>query len=615
MTHLKTIKLKALHHPEYHLTTRLKLHIHTEDFNAQRACLNKYFPKYYRNLTIEIPAKDRLSVTKLRQTKVIDRFTGGLDDSDVISKLEQRIFRNKRKSVKSLPLFFSPSDRKRFRYRTIPPGRPQFSTFFPRLTSLNLSLIEKLDQKRMRSLFVSRELEQKIKHSYGYFWNGLRCLEHLEISSRNYNFWFMIQEVNSSPHFLSSLKTFKLSLIFSPDPKFNSRVRDLLHQLAKNRHLLNQVTHLDCEKFLILHYYDDVMGSILAQCTKLVSVNILIGREAWYYADVKEIFKEHEGTQVFQQLGKMNKLHTLNVSAFGIKSFVQHFSVPLSVRKLILYVGKSLKDTSWLDLFQEPEYNFFERWKGLSNLQTLKLKIRMIKNPHDLLEKFVHPLFEAFKGSWLRKLRLEVTEPAYFLDTDKVEVIDFSQLPEKISALKQLESFKVLADNWKVTLDPTKSHFLSGLKKFAIDGLFPEKFDSQSFLQSLVSSTAGKDKYQKILKLSKFSFESIEIFDEFLKLAKKAARSGNLVLNVKLALFVDKDLEKLFNYFKQTINLGENCTVALKIWLMPPASSNAKNKKLSESNKTAFKTIFGSLKLRVIQRGTSSGYNKTLLEF
>jgi len=139
MISLRSIKPKTLHHPEYYLTTKLKLRVQAQEFNAQKACLSKYFPKYYRNLTIEIPAGDWSIGKKLCQTKAIQHFTGGSDvyssrasHSKRICDLEQRIFRNKRKSVKSLPLFFNLSERKRSRYRTTPPNRSHFSAFFPR---------------------------------------------------------------------------------------------------------------------------------------------------------------------------------------------------------------------------------------------------------------------------------------------------------------------------------------------------------------------------------------------------------------------------------------------------------------------------------------------------
>jgi hypothetical protein len=456
---------------------------------------------------------------------------------------------------------------------------------------------------------VSRELEQKIKRSYGYFWSGLRYLEHLEISNFDWNFWFMVQEVNSSSHILSSLKKFKLSLSGS-----GSYLRDELHQLVKNGHLLNHVTHLDCKEFEMLYKFDEIMGSILAQCSKLVYLNIPIGREAQSFTDVKGIFPEHEGTQVFQQLSKMNKLHTLNVSAFGTNSFLQHFSVPPSVQKLSLYVGKSLRDTSWLDLFQEPQYNFFERWKGLSNLQTLKLKIRMIYIPNDLLAKFVNPLLESLQNSCLKKLRLQIVKADIYAYNDQEEALDFSLLLREESAVfKQLESLKILGEDMKITSDPKKICFLSGLKKLVIDGKFSKKFDSQSFLQGLVTSSSGDQPQQKNLKLSTFSFKSIEAFGDFLKLAKKGTRSA--VLDLKIALFVDKDLKKLFNHFRQPINLGENCAMALTVWLMPPDPSMPKTKELPESDKNAFQQIFGDFKLKVIQKATYSGWNQTLLEF
>jgi len=597
MTNLKTRKSKTFHHPQRYLTKKLELRSQNEDLNVQAACLLKYFPKYYKNLDINLSSSRACFViSKLRQTKMIENLTLEGTDAKNLNKLEQSVFRNKRKLVKSLPSIQTSNEYTNSIYR------PQISTFFPKITSLDLCLMSELNDIQMESTFIDRKLEPKIWRSYAYFWKGFQYLKHLEMANCNSHFWLIIRQVNSLPNLLSSLETLKLFLAFQCDPQSHSLVRDILGELNRNGSFLRRVTHLDCQDFGTLHYYDDLMGSVLAHCPKLVSLNFLIGREAQYYPDISEIYKEHGGLEVFKQLERMNSLKTLNVSAYGLKSFVKYFSVPKSVKKLVLYVGHSFYNLSFLDLFQDPENRFFERWNGLQNLQTLKLKMRMIEGPNDLFHKFINPLLEALPNC-LKKLRLEITgSPAFYWKNCRA--IDLSLLLEnKSPALKQLESLKILADSLKMELEPNKALKFLNLKKLAIDGKIFDWFDFESCFQLLPEKTF------KTFKLSTLTFESIQLFRNFIKLIKKEMRQGNLALNLKIRVFI-KSFQEVFDQFKIPIDL-KGANVNLEIILMSPAGSDIISR-LSKSRKNEFERIFGSFDLSLNQR-IADCYKRTKL--
>jgi len=599
------MKPKTLHHPEHFLTKQLELRNKLKKFDAQKACLLKYFPKYYKNLVTSLSSKDWPVISKLRQAKVIESLALEdikdilrKDEARIFKKLEQKIFRNKRKSVKSLPIAQSTGPYSTRKYR------PQINTFFPRITSLDLTLISDIFEerwgrvKRMKPMFIGRELEQKTWRSYGYFWKGFRDLRHLKMSRQNRFIWLILKEINSSSRFLSSLKTLKLSLKFRDHPNETVRIRNFLFELEKNGHFLSHLSHLDCEEFVLFHCYDALMGSILSQCPKLVSLSFPIGREAGFYETPEDIYRECKEIRVLEQVKTMESLRTLSISAYGIKTLAKHFSVPPSVQKLSLTIGHSFYEQDLLDLFQEPEYNFFDRWKGFHNLGTLNLRMRAIEEVNDLVTKFAKPLFEAIPN--LKKFSFGLIESP-ICPVDDCPPLDFSALLENETVVKQLESLKiVLADGGQIAFDPEKSHLLSSLRKLVLKGDLSDEFDSKSFLQSFLSTPDNANaKTKKTLKIPSLSFESVEAFSEFIKLALRRIRSGNLVLDIEMRIDLTiRSCKELFNHFKIPLVLEENESFGLDVFLR----SSSEAKEISDFRKKEFRRIFGCLNAILYQQ-------------
>ena len=591
---MKSIKAKTLHHPEYYFTKLAQ----SSKSGAQAAYLLKYFPKYYKNLVINFSLEDWPVISKLKRTKVIENLTLGnirgawRDEAESFNKLEQRIFRNKRKSVKSLPI----AQASRLRTR--------ISTFFPRITSLDLSLLMsgRFEQTwGMKAVFVSRDLERKIWRSYGYFWKGFRCLKHLKMSNTSNYLWLILKEINSSSRLLASLQTLKLSLKFEENPTETALVRNFLLELEKNGHVLSHLSHLNCERFEMFHCYDALMGSILSQCPKLVSLSFPIGREAPFYETAEGIYKECKEIRVLEQMKTMENLRTLSVSAYGIKTLAKHFSVPPSVQKLSLTIGHSFYEQSLLNLFQEPEYGFFERWKGFHNLRTLNLRMRAIVKPSDLLYKFAKTLLEAIPN--LKKFAFELVESP-ICPVDACEPLDFSLFLGNEATLKQLESLKVvLADGGQITFELEKIHTLSNLRKLVIEAALSDGFDPKTILQSFSPSSSenANIKIQKTLNLPPVLFKSVKPFKEFIKLATRRISSGNLALAMGIHLQIDS-CQELFDHFKDPLPLSKNDgSLRLDVFLR-----SSEDEKVSDLQKKEFKRIFGCLNLRVYQNSGRS---------
>ena len=458
-----------------------------------------------------------------------------------------------------------------------------------------------LFSKGKEAMFMDRALEREILWCYNHFWKGFRNLKHLELTNKTCYSWFILKEINSSPLFLSQLKTLKLYLEFYFKRGDFVRSRNVLHELTKNEQFLQHLTHLDCEGFEGFQYYDRLMSELLCQCMNLVSLNFPIGRQADYYSSPDEIYKECQEIGVLEQIRKMNTLQTLSVSVYGIKTFIKHFSLPKSLQKIVLSVLHSFYDPALLDLFNS---DFFERWGELSHLITLKIRMRRTAQSNDLLHKFVLPLLQETPS--LKKFRLRLVHSPAFR-ASSCEALDLSLFNERVAVLKQLESFKVSNRTTfnefspqkpcqLLTFDSKRCQFLSNLKKVHIEGDFSQEFNFQSFLRFCSSS---KPLGNKNLKLSILIFESIEAFSECIRFAKQAVSFGNLKLDLKILLLV-QNLEETLNYFKQPIVLEKDLRVRLDISMKWRGRRQNVNSVI-EPNYDSLKQIFGDFQIKITE--------------
>jgi len=536
MSHLKGIKPRILHHLEYRQAERLRLLDKRESFKPEQACLMKYFPKYYKKLKTDISMKEWSLVLKLRLIKTIGHFASHRVDhipesQKDFQRLGQKIFQNKRKSVKSLPMF----NTRAMPFQ--PETKPKISRLFPNITRLNLLETRDLPSLGEEVMFLDRALEREILTWYQHFWKGYRNLKHLKLSNITSYSWFLVKEINSTPRFLSHLKTLKFSLDVYFDPTDLVHPRNMLHELAKNDHFLRHLTHLECEKFEGLHAYNELIRKVLAQCVNLISLSFPIGNEASRHSSsLKESFKEEKAIEALELIGKMNNLQALNVSIYEIKMFTNHFSCPKSLQKIVL----NISDSHLLDLF---DCEFFERWKELPNLHILKIKMLKTARLNDLLHKFVLPLLQMTPN--LKKFRLGL-EGSLAFNAPKCEALDLSLFNERVVALKQLGYFKVsnksaFSPGHQIIFDPKECLFFSNLKKVNIERNFSEGFDFKSLLELY----SIESKSQRSLKLANLSFGSIEPFCECVKVANQLAKFGNMLVDLKVILSIDNFEEAL----------------------------------------------------------------------
>jgi len=381
-----------------------------------------------------------------------------------------------------------------------------------------------------------------------------------------------MKQIDCSPRFLSGLKTLELCLTVYQSRYFDTYPRDLLHQLSKNENFLKHLTHLNCTFFEGLENYDELMGVLLSRAPKLSSINFNLGSQARYYGSADEVYRECKEGKVLKQLEKMNNLKTLRMTVYGIKTFVNNFVPTLSLQKVILDIHHSFYDPHLLDLFQEGGGLFFDHWKKLHNLGTLKILMHQIENSNDHLHKFILPLLQAIPA--LKKFRLELTNSkgVSWRKCEHRKPLDLSLLFDNVITLKQLQSLKVLNCQLLDDLQPTREYekmifttkerqLLSNLTEINLYGdLLEESFDFKGFLRLFSPALDG----ESVKRSFKISFKSIQGFAEFVKLV---SRMKNTKFNLDIGLKVQdtKGLDQIVEYFKLPIPLERDVVISLKI--------------------------------------------------
>ena len=390
----------------------------------------------------------------------------------------------------------------------------------------------------------------------------------------------------------------ELSITIPYNGRYIEYTRNFLHELSQNEHFFKYLTHLDCKDFQGFQYFDEILTQILTQCSKLVSFSFPIGRQANYYSSADEIYKECEQNNVLRHLENMNHLRILNVSVYGFKSFVELFSLPKSLQKLVLNVRHSFYDLTLIDLLKKSK---LKRFKKLDQIEILKIKLPRILESSQLLQKFVVPLLQMTPN--LRKFRLKLrTSPAY---RAKCKPIDLSELLGNMDNLKQLESIKISNYPSKfsasskteslIQFDPKKSLVI--LSKLTKIGLYSEFFGDFDF-KSLVKLFSSVGEAKKKIKLATLSLDSFNIFCDYVKLVNNTAKARRVGFDLEITLSV-KSLEELLGTFTQPLILERNVEIKLNIYLI--SQSEEQRLSISGQLKEQFWRIFCDFELNMTQ--------------
>jgi len=118
------------------------------------------------------------------------------------------LLQNKRKSIRSLPTF---KRRTSGFVQEADENMMDLCFYFPRIHTLKVFQPDGFLQDQGYDL-PSSSFERKVLKSYGCFWEALKYVQHLEISTSSSNLWIILPQLQSSKRFLSSLKTFCLEI-------------------------------------------------------------------------------------------------------------------------------------------------------------------------------------------------------------------------------------------------------------------------------------------------------------------------------------------------------------------------------------------------------------------
>jgi len=511
------------------------------------AVLLKYYPKYCRSLYFNCIPKSRAVLSRIKQMKIIENIElkGRSEEKKSAIKKMKQLLRNKRKTVRSLPLV----------HCDLVNAFPiNMCSSFPRIQNLKILPLYSLYFNREKC-FSSPSLERKTLKFYGYFWVTLRSVQHLVLSNLSYNLWLLLPRLQSSKRFLASLKSFRLevgipfSTVQKNIPLFTLQI------LLRNQDLLRYVTHLKFKGFREFHYYGTQVKSVLDYCSSLISLSFPV-RKDFNRPDIKHLS--------LAPLQSFQNVRVLTVRADDNWSFIEAFEFPSSLQKLVLrlenqfswfkvwyalytQVGDDPIDEDTIRSYEEYQVllSFFEKFKALTLLTSLNLSMPLFVIVNEMMDNFILPILRAIPN-------LENFECQFSLVGREINNhFNMSTFLDGIAPLEQLRSFKIFQEKDReknsiesgdlvITFNPTKSYDLPNIIAVHIETWISEGFNFKRFLRMF--STDLKE-----ITLTKIYLSSIQSFLQTLKTLNKSRHLPLARINLSIALWLDdfSDLKQL----------------------------------------------------------------------
>ena len=597
------IPKRVIPSPEDYLQQRIQLRHNYPNSRASygqicskttEAALLKYYPKYCRSLRFDDKEKRRSVISRIRQVKTVEKFLYdfGWNSSNkkyIIRKEVKHLFRNKRKSLRSLPIINS-GDTGPFQ-RIVERVIMDLCPYFPNIQTLRV-FPQQLLHNQPENDPTLEYIERKMMKSYGYFWCTLRSVQHLVISTSAPNFWIILPQLQSAKNFLSSLKSFRLEVgpldhyddYHADDRKHPPRF--LFQILLQNQELLKYVTHLkfsrSLEKF---HYYGYQVKSIIDCCSSLTFLSFPI--ESEFYSTSRNF----SGSKAYLTLAPLQSLQTVRVLTLTVKdiwSFIEAFEFPLLLSKLTLHL---YKDYSWRNVWNDlyPErgdnpadetaiksyekynalVNFFGKFKRLAHLTSLGLNMPLFTEASDIMNNFILPLAKSIPN-------LENFECQLYQGYCSSSPFDISIFLDGIASLEQLKSFKMFQrlsgqkssiryGDWVMTFDPLKSYHFPNLTSVYIDTWIHEYFNFKKFFK--IFSTELKE-----ITLAKVHLSSIHSFTRLLRFFSNFEQIPSAKINITITLCLDS-FDGLGFLGAYRFTLPKNVAITTNIYVSCPQLS------------------------------------------
>jgi len=524
---------------------------------TEKEYLLKYFPKYYRRLSVDV--SNHPTISKIKRIKRIHHFLGTFKPNQSMN-LWYFLLGNKRKDLYSLPLTPSYVTEWEFENEDSKTSLDKLK-FFPNIRRIHvpestLSLTE--NDHLNRACQNELDLEKACK-----IINHMRNLGRLVITVNNV-------QTEKIPLFVKSITKLK--------HKMSSKEIFLDFDLWKNEKLwstffLNHefcqsITHLKLSGKFRPVKHDINLNMIPIHCKNLRSLSF----SYLYSQDNPFTFPE----DFFQHLETLQNIERFEMDWQKSLDFLNSFSLPLAIKSVALrFDDDSLipifsNEIEWQEVissryktnpFEKMELyqRFYAKWESLINLKFLELNFESAKNFSILAKYFINPLLKivpkliSFKyiapddlyskvytlkneANFLHYLPFFSVKLEHFYSKFEELTIDIPQFDEKIQ--------------WDLTLFKTFSH-LSSLK---IKGWMSSKFKFPKITECFGKNVTERDPKQ--LSIDLIVINSVESFLTISKELKRLGKIKGLKLDLKMFVYVEGvQLKQILKKFAELLKL------------------------------------------------------------
>jgi len=395
--------------------------------------LLKYYPKYCHNLHLDSSSRSLPAViSRIKQIKLTKNFK--YDHADInkrknIISLFKRLLSNKRRSLKTLPSITHQWGFGSYSFM-------ETCLFFPGIKTLDVCFYSFGFSPSRENDFASKTIEKQVLRYYGYFWETLRNLQYLNIRTSSPYLWLILEKIQASEKFPSSLKIFALKVVPFTGSAQNNYQTTLFQNLLKYQDLLKYVTHLDFDNYEKFHYYGVQVKAIIDSCPRLLSLTFPIQEE---FSTPK---KKH---LTLAPLKSLQNVAELTLKVYDVWSFIEAFEFPSGLKKLELHLYyQSCWTVIWKKLYQERNQEklkkmlaFFEKFKLCTCLKSLELNMPRFTDTKEIMDNFILPMLRSVP-------KLEDFQCQFYKEyLQNNEPFDLSIFLDGIGTLQQLRSLNI----------------------------------------------------------------------------------------------------------------------------------------------------------------------------
>jgi len=578
------------------LQEKIRRKLCCDRLEANSVCLLKYFPKYYEHLAFSKENLPRAVESKARQLKVV-RHCDAYDTPENDEKTFKKLFQINRKTLKSIPAIGDSS---------------KLWTYFPRVKTINLEKQGWIlrDFYQHQSMCGDKSIQKCIESSFGYFWNGCRFVENLEVAPCHDLDLVLIKKIDSSKRFLSFLKRVELEI--HPANNNIQTIRNLLMGLMENKDFLRHVTHVRMKRFYETRPDWEVIQSLINCCPQTCFLSFPTGERN------REILNRPDQGFCFN-LSCLQNLRVLEITVSHFKTFINAIHFPQSLQKITLSFLDHEQSDNLKEFFDHQEReddekiedqdardwesfekskmlsNFFEKWRKLENLRVLNLTLCAFSETDTLMINLILPMLRTIP-------RLKTFHYQFFRHHQSQEISDRSfDLGVFFSGIETLLSLQhvkiktdffhncVLSGRW----NPKK---LSPLSSLEINAKIHSQFDLKQFLKGFLGANdpeLNKHLAQKTLRLPKLYLFCVRDFIRLLNLMHSVSYFKNFQAHLQVSLVVES-IEEMYSHFKYPIYVASNTHLTVAIFI-----KNFEFRRLTQEEEQYFQRVFGQLQFTV----------------